>query len=168
MVEDKEEIKASDEVGKQKKSIFKWIVIAGIVIFLGIGGYVGWNVYARVNENAPETRAEQSIAAKETGSVVFPLRSFIVNLKDKSGIGSKYLKVTMEIEVRDEEEKMNVEKNIPQLTDMILLLLSSQSQSEINTLEGKLELKQGVVSRMNQVLGETIIQKVYFTEFVVQ
>jgi flagellar basal body-associated protein FliL len=35
-------------------------------------------------------------------------------------------------------------------------------------MEGKLELKQALLSRINQALGEGIVQRIYFTEFVVQ
>ena len=111
---------------------------------------------------------KKATADKEEIGIVFPLRSFIVNLLEKSGIGKKYLKVTMELEVGSEEDRTLVERHTPQLTDMILLLLSSQSTGEINSMEGKLELKHTLQSRMNQVIGSAVVRKVYFTEFVVQ
>ena len=101
-------------------------------------------------------------------NITFPLKSFIVNLMDKKGVGKRYLKVTMEIEVNGEEHRKMVERYKPQLRDTILLLLSSQILKDINTMEGKLELKQALLSRMNRITGEGIIQRVYFTEFVVQ
>jgi flagellar FliL protein len=55
-----------------------------------------------------------------------------------------------------------------QLTDTIILLLSSQSFKEINSMEGKLYLKQSLLTRINQLLGGQIVRRIYFTEFVVQ
>jgi flagellar protein FliL len=168
MVDEKEGTMETAENSGQKKSMMKWIVIGVAIVFIGAGGYVGWNVYARMTVMPNEAPSDNSKMKTEKPVVIFPLRSFIVNLMDRSGIGKKYLKVTMEIEVGNEEKKKLVENHIPQLSDMILLLLSSQSTEEINTLEGKLELKHALLTRMNQVIGSPVIHKVYFTEFVVQ
>jgi flagellar basal body-associated protein FliL len=35
-------------------------------------------------------------------------------------------------------------------------------------MDGKLELKQALLSRINRALGGTVVRKLYFTEFVVQ
>jgi flagellar FliL protein len=101
-------------------------------------------------------------------SIVCPLNSFVVNLLDKNGVGKRYLKVTMQLEVGKEEEKLLIENHNPQIRDTVLLLLSSQSLKEINTMDGKLELKQALLSRMNQILGDGVVRRIYFTEFVVQ
>jgi flagellar FliL protein len=74
----------------------------------------------------------------------------------------------MQLKVGKEEDKLLIENNNAQIRDTVLLLLSSQSLKEINTMEGKLELKQTLLSRMNQILGNSIIRGIYFTEFVVQ
>jgi len=55
-----------------------------------------------------------------------------------------------------------------QIRDTILLLLSSQSYAEISSMEGKLELKQSLLVRINQLLGGKKVRRLYFTEFVVQ
>jgi flagellar FliL protein len=74
----------------------------------------------------------------------------------------------MELEVGKEEDRVKVEDNIPRLRDTVLILLSSQTLKEINTIEGKLELKNAIVLRMNQILGNKTVRRIYFTEFVVQ
>lgn len=168
MAAEKEENIDGQEAVKEKKSLFKWIVLAGILIVLVISGFIGWNLYTKNNEKTTEISEAKSKKEKEVIPVVFPLRSFIVNLMDKRGIGKKYLKLTMELEVSAEEDKKRVERHIPQLSDTILLLLSSQSVKEINTMEGKIELKQTLLARMNRILGKGTVHKIYFTEFVVQ
>jgi flagellar FliL protein len=74
----------------------------------------------------------------------------------------------MEIEVLGEDDKLKVENHMAQLRDTVLILLSSQTLKDINTMEGKLELKHAILLRMNQILGNKTVQKIYFTEFVVQ
>ncbi len=61
-----------------------------------------------------------------------------------------------------------VETYKTQLKDTILMLLSSRSFEEISTVEGKLDLKQNLLARINQALGENVVSRIYFTEFVVQ
>lgn len=156
----KDEVKDSEESIKPKKSRLKLVVLTGIVLILGIGGYFAWSMFIKPTK--------KETVKKEEMNIIFPLKSFIVNLMDKKGLGKRYLKVTMEIEVNDEEHRKMAERYKPQLRDTILLLLSSQILQDINTMEGKLELKQLLLSRMNRVTGEGIIQRVYFTEFVVQ
>ena len=113
---------------------------------------------------AEATTASEEEMEKRT----IPLESFIVNLMDKAGLGKRYLKVRIMLEVSSEEGGIKIQKHNPQLRDSILLLLSSQSFKEINSIEGKLELKQALLSKINQILGDGIVHGIYFTEFVVQ
>ncbi|UCG64990.1 MAG: flagellar basal body-associated FliL family protein [Deltaproteobacteria bacterium] len=165
-----EEMDAQQEI-QPKKSFLKFIILGVMVVVLGAGGYVGWN-YFKGNryENIKETQTTKADAnkKKDEAKIVFPLESFIVNLADREGIGKRYLKITLALEVFDEEEKRMVARYTAELRDTILLLLSSQSFSEISTMEGKLELKQALLSRINHALGGRIVQRLYFTEFVVQ
>ncbi|MBW2597707.1 MAG: flagellar basal body-associated FliL family protein [Deltaproteobacteria bacterium] len=50
-------------------------------------------------------------------SIIIPLKSFVVNLFDKRGMGKRYLKISMELEVGKEEDRVKVENNIPQLRE---------------------------------------------------
>jgi flagellar FliL protein len=163
MAEGKEEVKdAEKEQMPTKKSKLKLIIIAIVVLIIGVGGIFGYSKFKK----GKEKKAETDKAGKT--SIVLPLNSFVVNLMDKRGVGKRYLKITMELEVNKEEDKVLVENHNAQLRDTVLLLLSSQSLNEINTMEGKLELKQNLLSRMSQILGDGVVRRIYFTEFVVQ
>lgn len=158
-----EEAVDAKEGQEPKKSKFKLIIIVVAVLLLGGGGYFGWSMYQQKPDEAlSETEEEAKVP------VIHPLQSFIVNLADKKGMGKRYLKVTMEVEVENEKNRVKVENNTPQIRDTVLLLLSSKQINEINTMEGKLDLKQALLSRMNRITGEGIIKRIYFSEFVVQ
>ena len=159
------------ESGKKKNPLFKFIIIVLVVLVLGAGGFFGWNTY--VKGNVSESGEGTSVSKlrdknNKTPNIVVPLESFIVNLMDKSGLGKRYLKVTIELEVGGEQAKLALDRFKPQLKDTILLLLSNQTFEDISTMEGKLELKQALLFRINQMLGEKIVERIYFTEFVVQ
>ena len=159
MAEEKEEVKENEEENP-KKTKLKLIIIGGLVLLLIVGGYFGYSKYKKSNANKAEKEEQMSI--------IIPLKSFVVNLFDKRGMGKRYLKISMELEVRNEEARVKVENNIPRLRDTVLILLSSQTLKDINTMEGKLELKNAIVLRMNQILGNKTVRRIYFTEFVVQ
>ena len=162
MAEEKEKVKGADEEQTPKKSKLKLIIIAVAVMLIGAGGIYGYSKYDKAKKDNVEATKENIM------SIVCPLNSFVVNLQDKTGVGKRYLKITMQLEVGKEEDKMLVGNHNAQIRDTVLLLLSSQSLKEINTMEGKLDLKQTLLSRMNQILGDTIVRGIYFTEFVVQ
>ena len=71
--------------------------------------------------------------------------------------------VTKEHPIKKELAQRN-----PQLRDAILLILTSKSFEDIFRPEGKLRLKNELISRINQSLPDAGIRSLYFTEFVVQ
>ena len=163
MAEEKENVKDDEkEEVPTKKSKLKLIIIAIVVLLIGVGGIFGYSKFNKGKEK------KAKISQADKASIVLPLNSFVVNLMDKQGVGKRYLKVTMGLEINKEEDKLLIENHNAQLRDTVLLLLSSQSLKEINTMEGKLELKHEILSRMNQILGNDTVRKIFFTEFVVQ
>ncbi|MBU1052890.1 MAG: flagellar basal body-associated FliL family protein [Proteobacteria bacterium] len=172
MAEEKEN---SDE-GKEspKKPMGKLLIIVGAVLVIGIAGFFGWSMFMKKGGDdshkaeASESTSKHNGQNTEEARHIFPLESFIVNLMDNAGTGKKYLKITMELEVVGEAEKKKLENYKTQLKDTILMLLSSRSFEEIYTVEGKLDLKQTLLARINQALGGNVVYKIYFTEFVVQ
>ena len=155
-----------------KRSASTLILLAIVAIVLGAGGHMVWTSlmkgkYQEKNEG-PRVSKSNSTSKEDETKMVFPLESFIVNLADNTGLGKRYLKVTLAMEVNEEDEKKMVEAHTAELRDTILLLLSSRSFREISTMDGKLELKQALLSRINQAIGRVVVRKLYFTEFVVQ
>jgi len=172
-----EEIKKDKEAEKQdsppkKKPIILWAILGCAVVVIGIGGYFGWTLFMKkgVNESNDKTKISEAAAKNKPNEVriVFPLEPFIVNLMDNAGSGKKYLKATIELEVVGEAEKKKLEYSKAQIKDTILTLLSSRSFEEINTADGKIGLKQSLLIQINQAMGENIVSRIYFTEFVVQ
>lgn len=173
MADDKEEKEDSTEAAPAKASpVKKIIILVCVVIALGAGGYVGWSQFIKKGPTDATAEKKGSFTRSKSRAdevrIIIPLESFIVNLKDKAGSGKQYLKITVELEVRDTASKDRVTSYTTQLRDTILLLLSGLSFDDINSIEGKLDLKQNLLARTNQLLGSGIVRRIYFTEFVVQ
>jgi flagellar FliL protein len=167
--------KKTENVKKEerpKKPLIRWIIIGCIVAIAGAGGFIGWKMLAGkgADEKNIEDKthgASEKEALKEE-KVIYPLEPFIVNLVDESGSGKRYLKAAIELEVGGEPGKKKVEARKTVVKDAVLMLLSSRSFEEINSVEGKQELKQALLTQINQALGENMVLKIYFVEFVVQ
>ncbi len=153
---------------QSKRSLLGLMILGVLLMVLLVGGFFGWNLLNKGNAKESQIPQPHSKGKVIEEKVIYPLESFIVNLMDNAGLGKRYLKVTIQLELDNREDKKIVENNTTQLRDATLLLLSSQSFKEINTMEGKLDLKQALLSRINQVLGKGMVQRLYFTEFVVQ
>lgn len=162
----------NQENAQPKKSPVAMILLAVIVVLLGAGGFLGWNLLIKDDNNGKEnsTEASESVSNKmeQTVGIICALESFIVNLMDKSASGKRYLKITIKLEVGNEKRSLMIKKHEVQLRDTIILLLSGQSFKDINSMEGKLRLKQSLLTKINQILGGRIVRRLYFTEFVVQ
>lgn len=172
MAEENENKESEEKASGSAKPLLKWIVLAGLVVVLGTGGFFGWRMFFAKSdaEAAADAQVAEHKPQKEEieTRIVFPLESFVVNLVDKAGMGKRYLKTTIELEVGDEAGKEKVTGYQAQLRDTILMLLTSQTFKEISSIEGKLDLKQALLARINQTMGEGIVRRIYFTEFVVQ
>ena len=96
---------------------------------------------------------------------MYQLDPFIVNFFDKRGV--RYLKVRLDVEVRDATEE-EMQRKTPKIRDSLIVLLSSKKYEEIGSLEGKARLREEILFRLNRILGEGKAQEVYFTDFVVQ
>lgn len=150
------------------------IVIAVLLVVLAGGAaFVDWKythfVLGKDKKDAAQGEKAEANATKpgqEADGVRKPLPIFLVNLSDP--LGRRYLKLGLEVELRDLQVQQEMEKSEAKVKDAILLLLSSKSYDQISTLESKIELKQEIVNRMNQVLGQGKVLRVYITEMVVQ
>jgi flagellar FliL protein len=92
--------------------------------------------------------------------------TFVVNLADP--LGRRYLKLGLDVEVRDEQAQTELEMAQPKVKDKLLLLLSSKTYQDLASLQSKLELKEEIVQRINQVIGKNKVMNVYITEMVIQ
>ena len=103
--------------------------------------------------------------AEAAGELV-SIPPLLVNLADPQG--RRYLKLALDIEVKDKPAADQLNKNMAKVKDALLLLLSSKTYDDLASLESKILLKKEVVERLTLVLGEQKVLRVYITEIVIQ
>ncbi len=72
------------------------------------------------------------------------------------------------MEVSGEEVKTELAARQAQLRDAILVLLSAKTLLDVRDQQGKNQLRQEIFSTVGRILPPGKVQKVYFTDFVVQ
>jgi len=186
------EEKDGKEKAQEKKggSMMKFVIMGGAALVLAAGGFLASQLLfspkttePALEEEAAEAEGEQGASegghgategksgghgetAAEPENKTFALESFVVNLSDPGG--KRYLKTNIELEFEGSAVEGELTTRLPQLRDLILLLLSSKTLEEVQTMEGKIDLRQELIQRINQTLTTGKIRNLYFTQFVIQ
>jgi flagellar FliL protein len=105
-------------------------------------------------------------AAPPDGGAEASMDSFVVNLSNDDA--QRYLKVTLKVEFFGHEVPPRFASRGAQIRDLILTLLSSKTVDDVRTVEGKAQLRDEVIARINRVLGDEVVKAIYFAEFIVQ
>ena len=139
-----------------------------VVVAMGGGFFMMWNKISSMNVvNSEETENETEVEeAAETVGPTKKLETFIVNLADKGG--TRYLRMSMDLELETEETGQKVDKILPKIRDAILMILPTKKYEDIGTVEGKSTLRNEMLTKINELMVPEKIKNIYFTEFVVQ
>lgn len=116
------------------------------------------------NEKAVDNTKGLGFAAPSEENMV-SLGTFTVNLRGAGG--GRVLRMSLYLQAKNGQSDA-LSSAQAQLRDAALTLASDYTYDEIEGIEGKTRLREELLVRMNAVLGETLIDRLYFTEFVVQ
>ena len=163
MVDEKEEKLEGEEEGqepkkKKGKNLILIIIIAVAVLAGGAGAFFFFTKSSNKAQKAEETKAAEG--------VTFALEPFVVNLSDPTG--TRFLKVSLQLELAGTAVMEKAKEKTPQIRDAIITLLTSKTSDALISPEGRLQLKDEINIRINQVLGENSVKNVYLTDFVMQ
>jgi flagellar FliL protein len=161
------------------------LALIGSLVFaalnLGVIGAGAYFVYAATLGWTATQITEQQLSAQhekdlkegdqQAGALIYTMDKFTVNL---SGDPLRDPKRTIQLEVNLDmmnkegfEEVINSELRA-KARDRIIQLLGNKSYSEVETIQGKLFLKDQIAMELNSILDKGVVKDVYFTHFVVQ
>lgn len=142
-------------------------------IFIALAGIAfALNIYLLkpmlvVNETEEARESAEKPKEEHHAGKILPLDPAIVNIAGTNG--RRYLKVTVQIEIPEEEKLIKeVEARKPLLSDRLIQILAVKPLEEV-TSEGSLQaLKQQIADQFGKELGADRLKNVYLTEFVIQ
>lgn len=155
--------------GMSKKNIII-LIIAGFLVFIVMGAafFILWNKVSSIGVQAEEDKIEETAEEVEVDKLgaLLHLDTFIVNLADQDG--KRFLRITLELELSGDKSVEEVEKWLSKIRDTILTILPNRKFEDIKSVEGKKVLRDEIIAKLNNFLGEGTIVNIYYTEFIVQ
>ena len=142
-------------------------VMLVVTVGLAAGFFMMWSKLSEINTQATQP-ANIDINQSQMAQLgpLFSLETFIVNLADEER--SRYLRVTMDLELAAPTDTEKLNERLPQVRDRILMILPSKRFEDIANVDGKTALRDEIIGKLNSLFPRTVITNIFFTEFVVQ
>lgn len=155
--------KAETEKPGGKKGMIVMILVAVLAIGAGAGGAWFFLQGQQEDEYEPARPKKIPTAFKE-------LDIFTVNLQPEER--NQYLQVGLTIKIRDTDVSAEIDKQMPEIRNRILLLLTSKTATDISPLAGKKLLSSEIAGEVRNTLDSEMLREevldVLFTSFVIQ
>ena len=135
--------------------------IAGSGIVLLIAGSIGFAVAPGLRSTGTGTSTLLGGSLDTTYDMKFFLPLDVGYEK------TRFVKITVALELMDEELKKEVEENLSQLRKEVIDLILTKSPKDVKSTAGKRELRQEITARLNNYLLKDCIKDIYFTELVI-
>ncbi len=134
---------------------------------LAVSAFILFKVMGAQPHVTPAHAAEiQEGVRKEVVGPLIALDPFVVNL-DEQGT-PRYLKLTVQVEVKDGGVARTLDKNKTLVRDALLGHLSGLKVSETLGAESKDRIRAEMEERVSEIVGEGGVRRIVFEEFVVQ
>ncbi len=118
----------------------------------------------REAQAATEIKKQREIASAGP-SVMYTMPGFAVNM---AGQPRRLIKVEMTFEMLDKDGFEEIVRNSPQVRDQIIRILNKKTFDDIETIQGKLFLKDQISVALNGQMKAGVVKDIYFNDFLVQ
>lgn len=172
MAEEQQQEQTAEPKGSGQKPI---LFIGLAIINLVFMAFIAYMVFASkqadeqevtmedvISDEAAEQKADETVEEEFVGTLV-PLETFLANLAGSRG--GRLMKITMSLEVNNDDVQDEIEKRKPEIRDTILILLNSKSFDQISNVDGKDFLREEIRDTLNSFLTKGKVNRVLFTEF---
>lgn len=165
-----DDVEVSTEPKKDNKKLLAMAFVAFNFLCLGVGSYltykgtIGASVHKLSNDDARRELASFE-ATLRAEPVLFSMPTFNTNL---DGTPRRLVRVDLSLEMMDAEGYEEVINLGAESRDSIIRILNSKSFSDVESVQGKLHLKNEIVTQLNGFLKKGVVKNVYFSDFVVQ
>ena len=157
-----------------QKSARKWIIILIVIVLIACGaaGYAVWKMRALTSSPQAQTLVQVPEEITVPQPLFYPLEPFTVNLVESASQDERVLYVGFTLRLKDKNTQERLVKYLPEVRSRILLLLSHQQQSTLQTEEGKTTLSAEIKKVLNPPfapgLPEQDIADILYTTFILR
>jgi flagellar basal body-associated protein FliL len=143
------------------------LVLALLVLNLGATGFSTFKIVTADAHaaSAPHAPAHEAKSTNEVTGPVVALDPFVVNLDEQQ---SRYLKITLQLELMKKDAETLIEKNKQVIRDAMLSHLSGLKLADTLGAAAKDKLRADLLKKTEEIVGEQHVRRIFFQEFVVQ
>ena len=163
-----------DDGAPAKKGIPKLFIIIGAAAIAVVLGGAGLYFFLS-SSSAPAEEAEQGATTDAHGAVVeaghtfiFNLPSMIVNLKDDEGQKGAFMKLSVALEVANQEMMVEIQPRMAKVVDAFQVYLRELRRSDLEGSAGVYRLKEELLRRVNVAIYPSQVESILFKEILVQ
>jgi flagellar FliL protein len=109
-------------------------------------------------------KGREAETGTEHESVLYTMPPFTVNLAGNPG---RIVRLEMTFEMLDKDGFEDIVRNSPHARDQVMRYLNERTFDDIESIQGKLALKDGIAVALNQSLKSGVVKDIYFGEFLV-
>ncbi|EKF9625339.1 flagellar basal body-associated protein FliL [Vibrio cholerae] len=164
-----EDLETEAPKGKKKLLI---IIIAAVVLLAGGGGAAFFMMGSGGEEAAAdaEQKTEQVAAPTDPVSYVNIAQPFVFNVTGDAK--DRLVQIKVQLMVRGSENENLARYHSPLVESSLLATFASATVEQLRTPNGRIELRDkatdDIKAALNQAVGKPVIEKVLFTDFVMQ
>lgn len=145
------------------------LTIVGGGVFMAYTATLGYTPPSIKESQLQEMRklASEAMEATPSEPLIYTMEKVTVNL---TGEPARMVRIEVNVELLNPigfAEIMESDRRA-RVRDAVTDLLGRQSFTDIESIQGKLFLKDRIASDLNNILNQGIVKAVYFSEFVVQ
>ncbi len=148
-------------------------------IIMGLAFFIMWGRQLPFDSKVKKDTAEKAV--QKVGPV-YSLEPLVEELagrylkvtkaeegkRPRIGSGKKYLKIALDLELKDENTAEELGQRLAQIRAAVLEIVSSKKVTDIEGVEGKKALSDEIAGQLNRILQEDIVTDVFFAEFIIQ
>lgn len=163
----------AEEASEKSSSGRFWLLLVPLVLFATAGG--AWLAYGRYDQVAKSVSMLQArVGMNDESNADAPieygkfleLKNIVANPANTKG--GRYLMVNIGFESDRQAVLDELESKEIVVRDEILNLLSNQTPAQLSDIDRRDSIKSALRQNVNRVLREGEIQRLYFTQYVLQ
>ncbi len=156
---------AEEEAPKKKSGLILKVIL--FVVGLGVGGTLGFTSYERIatmTYDGSATEEGDESAPLEYGEF-FEISGIIIN--PTHSIGQRYLMVNIGLE-GNAEAIADIETKEIVIRDMVIRELGQRTTEELADVARRDSMKNDLLTNVNNILQNGKVDRMYFTQYVIQ
>ena len=165
--------KTTTTTGKSKlRSLFILVILLLAIAACAIAAYTMYemkNMKARLLAENAEPEVEEVV--EPLAPVYIPLETFTVSLKPDDEEYDRVLYIGLTLRVGNEDDKVKVEKYLPEVRSRLLMLFSGRSADELSHDNGKSQLIKDIKRVLETPLDDksgVVVTDVLFNAFILR